>query len=132
VSFIPFSGIKIQVRHLLKNPLSHLEYPLSIFLFDFRRVHTLALTNNSLRFFPLLYATTEGVGKILLSLGSSSAITCQCFLTIFEMEGRLGWNFCHKRCFLIFNFIHFFKGLFSINFSDFFKGFIYDFWVVVS
>ena len=26
-------------------------------------------------------------------------MTCQCFLTIFEMEGRLGWNFVTKGVF---------------------------------
>ena len=77
------------------------------------------------------FQKTRGVGKIIFNLGLSLAITCQCFLTIFEMNGRLGWT-CYKRCFSIFNFFHFFKGLFFINFSDFFKGFIYDFWVMVS
>ena len=116
---IPFVGIKLQATHLLKKPLSHLEYPHN-FLFDFLRVHTLALTNKSFRFFPLLYATTEGFGKILWSLGSSSAITFQCFLTIFEMEGRLGWNFVTKGVF------------WSLTFSTFSRAFFLSIFLIFS
>ena len=52
---------------------------------------TLVLTNRPFIFCIQLLA--EGVEKIVLSLGSSLAKTSQCFLIIFEMDGRLGWNF---------------------------------------
>ena len=68
--------------HGLKPPLSGL---CEVFPFDI-----FALTKMSLRLFDLLYATTLGLGKHRLNLGSSSIITLWCFLMVLDTEGKPG------------------------------------------
>ena len=57
-------GVKVLYARFTKKPVPHLKKPF-VTLFDFLSVLFLALTSKSLRFFPLLYATTDCFGKIL-------------------------------------------------------------------
>ena len=85
-----------------------LRYAVSDLLKDWN----LDLTRRSLRFFGLLQATTEGLGKQPLIMGSSSIITMD------EIEGNAGWQVIVNIVSIVFVLINFLRASFlSISFA---------------
>ena len=89
-SLIPYLGIILQVVQCPKKPSPHLLKPFG-FLWGLLEGWNFDRTSMSLRFFGLLYAITDGLGKQRFRRGSSSIITLWCFFTMLEIGGRAGW-----------------------------------------